>query len=164
MGYFASVMPGKRKTKTTAPTSNPRVIEDAVHGRSQSCSCPLRHHLLINQQCISMTTCATSLTRTHILRYPLPFLTLIETNHRPEFGRLRDIKQLGFLSWVYASASHSRWEHSLGTAHLAGILVQGLRTRQPELGITDRDVNCVQLAGLCHDLGSPIPHNGGGLS
>jgi HD superfamily phosphohydrolase len=91
-------------------------------------------------------------TYVHTSRNFLPFLTV--TNHRPEFGRLRDIKQVGFLSWVYASASHGRWEHSLGTAHLAGVLVQGLRTRQPELGITDRDVNCVQLAGLCHDLGT----------
>lgn len=33
------------------------------------------------------------------------------------------------------------------------MLVQRLKQIQPELGITDRDVRCVQLAGLCHDLG-----------
>ena len=83
----------------------------------------------------------------------------LKPTNRPEFGRLRDIKQVGFLSRVYASASHSRWEHSLGTAHLAGMLIKGLRIRQPELGITDRDANCVQLAGLCHDLGTLITYN-----
>ncbi|EJD00742.1 uncharacterized protein FOMMEDRAFT_125131 [Fomitiporia mediterranea MF3/22] len=33
------------------------------------------------------------------------------------------------------------------------MLVERLRAMQPELGITERDVRCVQLAGLCHDLG-----------
>ena len=41
----------------------------------------------------------------------------------------------------------------LGVAHLAGLLAERLRRVQPELGITARDVQCVQLAGLCHDLG-----------
>lgn len=37
--------------------------------------------------------------------------------------------------------------------HLAGQLASALQTRQPDLGITNEDVLCVQIAGLCHDLG-----------
>ena len=37
--------------------------------------------------------------------------------------------------------------------HLAGLLVQHLQQAQPELEITRRDIECVMLAGLCHDLG-----------
>ena len=37
--------------------------------------------------------------------------------------------------------------------YLAGELVKKLKSEQPNLGITDQDVLCVQIAGLCHDLG-----------
>jgi deoxynucleoside triphosphate triphosphohydrolase SAMHD1 len=41
----------------------------------------------------------------------------------------------------------------LGVAYLARCLASHLQRSQPELGITDRDVACVEIAGLCHDLG-----------
>lgn len=77
----------------------------------------------------------------------------------PQFQRLKDLKQLGGVYYAYSCASHNRFEHSIGTAFLGGKLASRLREIQPELGITDADVLCVQLAGLCHDLGhGPCSH------
>ncbi len=40
-----------------------------------------------------------------------------------------------------------------GVSHLARKVASILQEKQPELHITDRDVECVEIAGLCHDLG-----------
>lgn len=71
------------------------------------------------------------------------------------FQRMRHIKQLGVCSLVFPGAKHDRFFHSIGTAHLAYNLMKDLRSNQPELCISDRDMVCVVLAALMHDLGHP---------
>eukprot|EP00428_Durinskia_dybowskii_P086143 CAMPEP_0170418732 /NCGR_PEP_ID=MMETSP0117_2-20130122/34422_1 /TAXON_ID=400756 /ORGANISM="Durinskia baltica, Strain CSIRO CS-38" /LENGTH=601 /DNA_ID=CAMNT_0010677035 /DNA_START=92 /DNA_END=1897 /DNA_ORIENTATION=+ len=77
----------------------------------------------------------------------------------PQFQRLRDISQLGGVYYVFSGAASRRFEHSLGVSHLAKQFVEMLRSNQPELRITDSDVLCLEVAGLCHDLGhGPFSH------
>lgn len=84
---------------------------------------------------------------------------LVAVMDTPQFQRLRQLKQLGTVEYVFPAATHTRFEHSIGVAHLAGELVEHLRHRQPELDVTERDVLCVKLAGLVHDLGhGPCSH------
>lgn len=87
--------------------------------------------------------------------------TFIDTK---QFQRLRYIKQLGTSYYVWLGASHNRFEHCIGVAYLARSMATHLQQSQPELNITDRDVECVEIAGLCHDLGhGPWSHVWDGL-
>jgi len=68
--------------------------------------------------------------------------------------RLRRIRQLVFADLVYPGANHTRFEHSVGVMHLAGILGRSLPV---EMG--EDNIQRVRLAGLFHDLGhGPFSH------
>ena len=45
----------------------------------------------------------------------------------PVVQRLRDIHQLGMADLTYTAARHSRFEHSLGTAAIAGRMIEQLK-------------------------------------
>lgn len=71
---------------------------------------------------------------------------------KPEVQRLREINQLGAVRRVYPSATHTRFEHSLGVMHIAGILANSV-------GLSDDKVTECRLAGLLHDTGhGPFSH------
>ena len=82
-------------------------------------------------------------------------LTLINSRI---FQRLRGIHQLGLTELVYPGASHARFSHSLGVAHLARIITQNVRS---EVGaaFSERLQEQVILAALLHDIGhGPYSH------
>ncbi len=74
----------------------------------------------------------------------------------PQFQRLRNIKQLGFLSYIFPSAVHTRFEHSIGTGHLATQLIKKFQINQCNLHITNRDIGIINIAATCHDLAHSI--------
>ncbi len=64
----------------------------------------------------------------------------------PEFQRLRRIKQLGFADLVYPGAHHTRFEHSIGSMHVARHLTSD---------------ETILAASLLHDIGhTPFSHSG----
>ncbi|WP_436923629.1 HD domain-containing protein [Halosimplex amylolyticum] len=71
----------------------------------------------------------------------------------PPVQRLRRIKQLGTVTYVYPSANHTRFEHSLGVYYLATEALS-------HLGIEGQQAERVRAAAMLHDVGhAPYSHN-----
>jgi len=88
------------------------------------------------------------------------FIRINETELRiidtPIFQRLRRIRQLSGAHLTYPSAQHTRFEHSLGVMHIAGLAGQTLKEKQL---ITSQDVLNLRLSALLHDIGhGPFSH------
>lgn len=86
--------------------------------------------------------------------------------------RLKHIRQLALTYLVYPGATHSRFEHSLGTMALAGQAFDALVRNSPDVmnSIFKSDDELrrwkaiVRVGGLLHDIGhAPFSHAGDGL-
>ena len=76
----------------------------------------------------------------------------------PIFQRLREIKQLGVSEFVYPGATHSRFQHSLGVYHNAGMILDILR-ELPDHEFNEERAEAVLVAALLHDIGhGPFSH------
>ncbi len=64
----------------------------------------------------------------------------------PAFQRLRRVKQMSVTNLVYPGANHTRFEHSIGTAHLSAVIAQ-------MLGLDEEECAKIKLYGLLHDIG-----------
>lgn len=68
------------------------------------------------------------------------------------FGRLKGITQLGLAHLIYPNATHTRFDHCLGTMYLAGKIAE-------TLGLSKEDAQYFRLSALLHDIGhGPFSH------
>lgn len=68
--------------------------------------------------------------------------------------RLKRIRQLAGSEFVYPAANHTRFEHVIGTMHLAGALAKAL-----PIGLPRNQQEQLRLAALLHDIGhGPFSH------
>lgn len=83
-------------------------------------------------------------------------LKLVDTE---VFQRLRYVRQLGWTYLVYPGATHSRFEHALGTHHLSRRTLALLSEAEDSASIGEIDQAIVRSAALLHDVGHyPFSH------
>lgn len=75
----------------------------------------------------------------------------------PIFQRLRRIKQLALVEYIYPSANHTRFSHALGAMHLMSRALNSLRSKK--IRISEAEYEASLSAILLHDIGhTPFSH------
>ena len=70
--------------------------------------------------------------------------------------RLRRLRQLAGAEYVYPGANHTRFEHSLGVMHLAGLTAENPYLSQH---LSEEEYQIIRVAALLHDVGhGPFSH------
>jgi hypothetical protein len=89
-----------------------------------------------------------------------PFQLLLEQVIDTElFQRLRGIRQTAVMNLVFHGAEHSRFAHSMGAAHVAGLMWDAV-VANSGLAATPREREDTVLASLLHDVGhGPFSHS-----
>ncbi|MFC2117466.1 HD domain-containing protein [Bacteroidota bacterium] len=82
---------------------------------------------------------------------------IYELMEHPWFQRLRRIKQLGLTYFVYPGATHNRFQHSIGSAHLMKAALEVLSAKS--LDISEKEKEAAIIAIMLHDIGhGPFSH------
>ena len=70
----------------------------------------------------------------------------------PEINKLSHIKQLGLAHLVFPGAHHTRFEHSIGASHVAGMMAESMN-------LNSKEKTTVEAAAMLHDVGhGPYSH------
>ena len=93
------------------------------------------------------------------VRYKLSPLEVVVLDS-PLVQRLRLIRQLGVVHWVYPGATHSRFEHSLGVLHQAQQLINAINQASGDKSapapIDRSKAALVRLCAILHDIGHGV--------
>lgn len=80
----------------------------------------------------------------------------VDVINSPVLQRLRGIRQLALASLVYPGALHTRFDHTLGVAHVAGQMATALGLNS---GQHQDEYRLIRFAALLHDIGhGPFSH------
>jgi len=100
------------------------------------------------------------------------FIKLTDTEEKiinsPFYQRLRWIKQLGFATYIFPGAEHTRFAHAIGVLHSADQMVRAIGKDVPDSKLFDVKATdeatlfhkSCRLAALLHDIGTfPFSHS-----
>jgi HD superfamily phosphohydrolase len=86
----------------------------------------------------------------------------------PYYQRLRWIKQLGFATYIFDGAEHTRFAHAIGAMHSADQMVRAIGRHVPDEKLFDPNAmdaesifhKSIRIAALLHDIGTfPFSHS-----